>query len=149
MLCVRYRKVVQLFGAIVNTVHDASARCSPEKTRATETSQVNSANHSSDLSEGHRWSSVEKLIGHAEAYVKSMTHPQSFFPGLAPPLRLVCDMDGRSWWLRWGSLSALAISVRVGAFDTFSLFLGEHVPHVLYVCVTHGDESRISADHKL
>lgn len=60
MLCVRYRKVVQLFGAIVNTVHDASARCSPEKTRATETSQVNSANHSSDLSEGHRWSSVEK-----------------------------------------------------------------------------------------
>jgi hypothetical protein len=102
-----------------------------KKTCETETSQVNLA--------------FLFIVSH----VKSMSHPQSFFSSLAPPLRLVCDMDRRSWWLRWGTLPALDTSVRVGAYDTFSLLLGEHVAHVLYVCIAHGDESRISADHKV
>jgi len=73
-----------------------------------------------------------------------MRDSQSFFPS---PLRLVCDMDGRGRGLRWGNLLALGISVRAWTFDTFGLLLGKYVAHVLDVCVTHGDESRVSTDH--
>jgi len=44
-------------------------------------------------------------------------------------------------------LPALGISARVWAFDTFSLLLGEHVTHVLDVCIAHGDECRVPTDH--